>query len=576
MPKERTAAEAMGEGTCRTVSPNSEPLVIDWKSHERTNLEEAMGEGVAVVSYDCKSLSLVKDCHVDGTYGFFGVTKKEEVIQLEDGDEIRANLPAFGIKMTAGLERNSTLDLALIMIGKKRTTVKVVARPQLKGSCDGATHFVRGAFLGAFAMGTGTRGTVSAAVDLFGAGAQAESRSSRKARSADGEPKECATSTTGAPSPPANCSALLRLELAAITPGQAKPKSGADAEDLGPVCPTGMVRTNGKCTLPENTKTFECRRPNAAECKEQCDLGNGPSCSNLAFMILFKEGGLSRDEARANQLLSKACDQKVSKACGQRALHLARGIGGPKDEAKALTFFKESCDAGDSASCANYGMMHMLGIGVFQDKKHAVELFQRSCDGGNENACNNVGIAYMQGDGVSKDPARSVGFFKRACDADNQSACTELARAHIFGRGTAKNPQEAVRLLNAGCSDDEQKACDLLGMMNRDGLGIPKSAQRAVTFFTNACKAGLPQACDNLGSQYQNGEGVAKDVAKAAELFKKACDEGVPEGCFDLGEVYERGEGVTKDIERGKTLYRKACDRGLSKACDAAKRLGSH
>ena len=95
-PVERTAAEALGEPTssgCQ-VGDNDQPLVVDWKAHERSNLEEAMQDGVAVVAYDCNSLRLLRSCRVDGGYAFLGTSKKEELVRLNDADEVKTNLPS--------------------------------------------------------------------------------------------------------------------------------------------------------------------------------------------------------------------------------------------------------------------------------------------------------------------------------------------------------------------------------------------------------------------------------------------------------------------------------------------------
>src|SRR4051812_14195271 len=71
-PDAPTAAGALGEpaGECHEVDSSAEPLVVDWKVEQRGDLEEAMHDGVAVVSYSCKGIKLLKECHIDGKYGF--------------------------------------------------------------------------------------------------------------------------------------------------------------------------------------------------------------------------------------------------------------------------------------------------------------------------------------------------------------------------------------------------------------------------------------------------------------------------------------------------------------------------
>src|SRR4051812_46450906 len=80
-PDDPTAANALGEaggGECHEVDSSAEPLVVDWKVEQRGDLEEAMHDGVAVVAYSCKGIKLLKDCHIDGKYGFLGMTKREQ------------------------------------------------------------------------------------------------------------------------------------------------------------------------------------------------------------------------------------------------------------------------------------------------------------------------------------------------------------------------------------------------------------------------------------------------------------------------------------------------------------------
>ena len=144
---------------CDSVADFGQPLIVDLKAHERAVYEAVMKDGVAVVSYDCNQLHIIKDCKIDGDYGFVGVSPKEEVVRLDGADEIQLNLPSFGARIAAEVKRDASLDLGLILIGMRRTTVDAADKKRLKGSgCDKATHFVRGAFVGAFALKQGSSG----------------------------------------------------------------------------------------------------------------------------------------------------------------------------------------------------------------------------------------------------------------------------------------------------------------------------------------------------------------------------------------------------------------------------------
>src|SRR5690606_8597226 len=112
--------------TVVVVEAPGQPLVVDWQPEQRGDLEVAMREGVAVVGFGPKGLRLLPDCRIDGAYGFIGVNTKEQVVRLLSSEEVQANLAAdaAGILARLGGELGTTqaLDVAIVMVGKRRTT----------------------------------------------------------------------------------------------------------------------------------------------------------------------------------------------------------------------------------------------------------------------------------------------------------------------------------------------------------------------------------------------------------------------------------------------------------------------
>lgn len=237
-PQDVTAKDALKEeSVIKACKPApGEPLVVDLRSSERSDFEVAMQDGVAVVSYNCKELKLLKSCSVKGaTYVFNGVSRKEDVVQMQSKDEVEANIPISGAKLSADLKAGSTLELALITVGKKRTPLKKVHAADLDGDCDGATHVIRGAYVGAFAMGTGTSGQASAVAEMFGVGGGGSSASTRKATAKDGDLMACRKAEPSASAPPPECQAITRLDLIPIRPGQNPAHVAPPQEEPTPV-----------------------------------------------------------------------------------------------------------------------------------------------------------------------------------------------------------------------------------------------------------------------------------------------------------------------------------------------------
>lgn len=475
------AADAVdgSHAQCREVGESGQPLIVDWPAHERTNLEEAMLGGVAVVAYDCKELRLLKDCRLEGSYGFLGLTKREESLQLVDADEIRANLPAFGGKLVstlgAELGRGKSLDLAMVMAGKSRTTVPRATRAQLQGNCEGATHFVRGAFVGAFAMSRGTRGAVRTSAELFGAGVSAASTSQRADQSREGEPDACGRVEPGDAKPPKGCRTAVRLELMAIAKDGAKAASETPAAEIRQEtsCPTGMVRSEGKCAVPTPDKAHQCTGEDPADCEKQCAGGDVGSCY---FVALMRESGqgLTQDFTKATKLYDQTCKQGLAQGCDRLGVMHFYGSGAEKNAARAVELFLLGCRAGLAAGCNNLGFVLDVGRGVKRDSTKAATLFQAACNGGSAPGCFNAGILADAGRGTARDAQVAQRMFERARQGG------------------------IIEDFTGGCEYGNAYSCFGLGYMHERGLYLPKDGAKARRYYEKSCP-GVEWGCEALG-----------------------------------------------------------------------------
>jgi hypothetical protein len=209
------------DGGCRLVS---DPLVVDWESHHRVAVEAAMRKGIAVVRYDCSSLSLLDGCSADAAYSFTPVSMKDEVERLETKNDLQAKLAGPLVSQLDGeISRGLVLDVAKVTAGLKEAMFTEggkaanmwhLNRSALRGGkdCDGATHFVQGAVVGAFALGLETKGQARSASSIFSGSGESDKVSHIR----DGQHDECKQLPDDAKSPSPACDALIRLRLVAI------------------------------------------------------------------------------------------------------------------------------------------------------------------------------------------------------------------------------------------------------------------------------------------------------------------------------------------------------------------------
>lgn len=586
----RTVGGAVdGDGRCSAIAAQAQPLVVDWTAEERAHLREAMAEGLAVFHYDCAGLKLLRGCKAPGSYGFVGTSRKEELVRLADRSEVRLNLPSFGGALATSLaSSDGTLDVAMVLVGKERALSTSVGTKQLEGAsaCAGATHFLRGVHVGAFALDTGAKGTPRQPSSVFEAHTAGSSLATRR----DGDVRRCAETDPTAVRPPDGCGSVVRLELTRVgTPG------GDDlAEDS---CPSGLVLAEGKCALPTSATAHLCKKTEPKDCEAQCARGHARSCETLSF-LLGEGRGVTKDQARAFELAQKACDDGASGACflAGHALHEGRGV--PRDPSRAAALYRRACDDAEMVACWALASLTKTGLGVPKDVGAALELSKRACNGavpgacidvagmlasrepgeaakllsrtceaGHDKACVSFAKCFLNGVGVAKDAERAAKMAGELCERKEASACGLLGLMHDAGDMEGANAAEGLRLLQKACDLGNSPACSDLGVMVENGKGGEKQPQRAAELFARGCELGFSAACANAGLSYSQGKGVAKEPARALAFFERGCAMDDPRSCNFLGETLEEGDGVPPDPKRSAELFERACDRDHAAGC---------
>lgn len=586
-PADPNAAAARGSESVFVIEAKGHPLVVDWQPEHRGDLEVAMREGVAVVAYDPRGLRLLKDCHIDGNYGFIGVNTKEQVVRLESADEVKANLPAAGLGILANvggeLGRSQQLDVAIVMVGKKKTTWANASKKDLKGSCQGATHFVRGATIGAFAMKTGAKGKARTVAELFGSGVAADISRSKSVESMDGALDACRKASPEAEGPPAQCGALIRLELVRLDERSA-PQAGAGAAAApkatleAEACPQGFVFADGKCTKPEAASTHVCKLEDVRDCSVQCEKGNAQSCDTLGIMFALGQG-VTQSHDEAAKLFAKACEAGWANACFNLGIAFENGRGAPKDAGKAVKLYAAACKEGLAVGCSSAGRSVLWGMGVQKDEATGVRLLQMGCNGGDEAACSDLGVMVLGGvGGLTKDEKVAAGLFKRACDGNVAIGCTNYGYMFEFGRGVPKNAAVAAAIYDKVC-DFDPAGCIWRGVMLMAGLGgHKKDAKQAGVEFQKSCNkmqqtgtagsSGELVACILSNELYGAKNRLDSQMADAAvQTWTETCKAGTARDCTQVGVVLLAAD----QKEQAKQLVAHGCKTGDPWACELAK-----
>jgi TPR repeat protein len=517
------SAVATAAPACAATGDTGDPFVVDWPSETRGDLEVAMKHTVAVLAVTCSSVRVLPDCSAEGAYSYIGTSEREEVLSFRSADELAVSLPLSAPKLTGpgGVDfaHEGSVDIAIASVGRWSATHASVVRSELKGECTGATHFVRSATLGAFAVGAGTAGHAKTAGDVFGHGV---------AIVKDGALEACRTANASNDAEVVQCGAPIRVQLEPIRDNLVAASTGGAA---APSCPRGMVRDDGDvCVRPSPDRAHICDPASIEDCTIQCDHGSMTSCSILGRSYALGRG-VPKNLARATELLTKACAAGVNPACGR----LGQIAVEAHDDAKGYPLLLQACSGGWVEGCRIAGTYAMLKPSPLAPK--VGDMFKRSCLGGQPEGCWSLGAVYAE------------------------------------NKPSPENDAEAVRWMQLACEGDAKGGCSGYAALVDEGRGVTADPGRAVSILVRACDQGRGAACAALADDYFKGHTVAKDVAKGVALDERACKGGDPGGCLIVGQRYRDGIGVPRDLAKATEYLTKACEAGIAAACALAKGL---
>jgi TPR repeat protein len=498
-----------GEGCDpKALNEINSPLVIEWPSDARSDLESAMHDGVVVVSFTCEKVKVLPDCKVAGSYGYRAVTPREESVLIEGRDNIQASFGGVSWAVGGSLERDAKLDLSYMLVGKQSTILNSLHDKELEGGdfCKGATHFVKRADVGAFAYATGTRVAAGMSAKVMGQGASGSSENKEVKTKRDGDPATCKGSRLADEKAPEGCGAAIRVSLVPIkSSGVSKAESLSKkglSDGLG--CPTGFVYADGACTKDAGkVKAFLCKEGDQKECQKQCTAGSDASCDRFARALLYGEdenkdlGKVAESIQGSAQRFEESCKADQPNTCAALAiLAFAPMLGGgdfdKKQATKGFDYMARGCVAGDFTSCL---FLRFIGMDAeikketgIDGQKLLVQTIERGCRAGNAVPCGFVSVEAASGENIRRDPKRAVELAESACRGSFAEAC-QIHAALLGDHGRCEAIFQGInekmgRLYHAEaiCDDAVLEA-------------IPDDAKKAAASLKRACDLGAQPAC---------------------------------------------------------------------------------
>jgi hypothetical protein len=207
------AYEPVGQTQCSVGKSQTRPLIVEWPSSDRLELETKARDGVVVVRYVGCDMDVLERCSVAAKYRYLAGTRKQDKLVLTNADDLYANLPVGAAKLEGTLERSGQLTVDMDLVGRFEADTPTLRAEDLQGDCAGATHFVYGVTVGAFDFYAGGAASIGAGAGAGGAGVGAHSKAERQTITRDGDVGACDKSNPDDKTPPPQCGALVRIEV---------------------------------------------------------------------------------------------------------------------------------------------------------------------------------------------------------------------------------------------------------------------------------------------------------------------------------------------------------------------------
>ncbi len=161
-----------------------------------------------------------------------------------------------------------------------------------------------------------------------------------------------------------------------------------------------------------------------------CRKKDGPGCYQLATQYNIGQGGVAKDEARANQLFAQTarlveagCRAGCQRDCVTLGWisHTAQGV--VHDGPRSVALLTAACEQGAAEGCFLLGTMNFFAYELPKDAARALSLHRRACDLGDPLGCNSVAYQLESGYGVAADAARAKTYYARACELGHTVSC---------------------------------------------------------------------------------------------------------------------------------------------------------
>lgn len=214
-----------GQNACNPDN-HLRPFIVEWDATDMSSFESYAANDIVVVRYEGCTLTVLDECRNDSIRGSQGSYRPPEwtsgsleTIDISNEAELVAKLPLGAASLGGRVEGGESFHMEYYVAGTRNATRDSVYFADIASNpgCEGATHFVYGYNLGAFALASTNNLKTEAGGSYFGFAAQGKTSSDYAADKKGGDLAICRSDSA---TEVAGCKAPIRLTLRPIREGE--------------------------------------------------------------------------------------------------------------------------------------------------------------------------------------------------------------------------------------------------------------------------------------------------------------------------------------------------------------------
>jgi len=253
------------------------PFIVEWDATDMSSFESLAASDVVMVKYEGCNLRVMDECRNDSIRGSMGAYKPVEwttgsleKINIANQGELYAKLPLGAASLGGRVAGGEKFSMEYYVAGTRDATRDAVFRDDIAANpgCEGATHFVYGYNLGAFALGSVKDFSAEAGGSVYGFGVGGKTSSTSNTEKKGGDLTVCKSDSA---TEIAGCKAPIRLKLRKVREGQDPGKAAMTAED-------DSASLNAAGQINAKLEANEAAMSHYSSAMQKSSAGDGKGC----------------------------------------------------------------------------------------------------------------------------------------------------------------------------------------------------------------------------------------------------------------------------------------------------------